>query len=203
MAKIHISHFLLAVAIVSVVLISGCVGQAPDGTQTITTDTQQMSVEIISRDCKILTEKLVTGPGWSRREGTIVFRVTGTGSGPVNTELWLSGSQQASTMEDPGELDCGSWTRKPNTYAFDCIRMEGDPEKTTWIVTSVTSRVSDLDRIKETYSNPARAEVYCPWESCSNYNPRDEYGEPYSIKAFKYEFYCSTDDFPAFAPTIY
>jgi|GEM_PF-2701451 len=189
--KIRISNVLfLAVAIVGVVLVSGCVGQEAGGNQTTTTSAAEMWVRIDSYDCKIVNPQTRTEPG------TYQFRAIGTASGPVNTELTLmtwahSWLVEGQWIDDPygGEFDCGGWTRRTGTYNVICDRKQGDPEETTWMATSIPLDIRNIDEVNERYS----ASVY-------NYYVRDEQGVPQPISVEKRGVDCTTEDFSKFIP---
>ncbi len=193
--KIYIFNVLiLTIAIFGVMLVSGCVKQEASGNQTTKISSAEMWVRIDSYDCKIVNPQTRTEPG------TYQFRAIGTASGPVNTELSLAAWGYSTVVNGQwiddlygGEFDCGGWTRKTNkTHKNECIRMEGDPEETMWVSTSIPLARAHLNEADEQY----RASVY-------NYYVRDEQGVPQSIAANRSLSDCTTKDFSVIIPDLY
>lgn len=110
-----LNYLLLFIVVSGVIFICGCT----EKTTSEQGSSAQLHVSIDSLECKIMSISQINS-----KRGNIVVRAIGKASGPADT--YLSPPQWTEA------LDCGGWTRVPNTYMKECVRMSGDPETTTW-----------------------------------------------------------------------
>lgn len=110
------------ILILAILLLSGCTmqtGAAENAEETV------LSVHITNYTCDVISRREI-----NPEMGIVRVQASGDAAAIGTTDILLSMPSWAE------EFDCGVWHKEPDTYAKTCIRMEGDPETTTWSASS-------------------------------------------------------------------